>query len=274
MTEPEDFEQSLTPDIPANVPMPVHSASVAPRLSPLACAWSVFYRPRRVFQSLAQRPTWWVPLVLLLALTTLFYFGTWSRIDIHQLIQKAQQHSNPQAWQFNSMPAAQRVIMENILTRSVQLSWILGPLLVLLYLAIESVFLFCLYRLVFHAEVSFRQVNAVVWHSSLPGMLPFLPLALKPFLGHALDSLQFKKLGYADLAYYFNPATTPRFLYGIASSINFFTLWTLLLLAVGLVVVGRTKRIHGAVSAAIWWFVRWIAIMILFLLSSMVLMAI
>ena len=274
MTEPEDFEQLPAPPDAASLAPPVSATPAFPTLSPLACAWSVFYRPRRVFQSLAQRPTWWVPLVLLLALTTLFYFGTWSRIDIHQLIQKAQQHSNPQAWQFNSMPAAQRVIMENILTRSVQLSWILGPLLVLLYLAIESVFLFCLYRLVFHAEVSFRQVNAVVWHSSLPGMLPFLPLALKPFLGHALDSLQFKKLGYADLAYYFNPATTPRFLYGIASSINFFTLWTLLLLAVGLVVVGRTKRIHGAVSAAIWWFVRWIAIMILFLLSSMVLMAI
>lgn len=274
MTIPEDFAQPPTPPDASTLAPPVSATSAAPTLSPLACAVGVFYRPTRVFRSLAQRPTWWVPLLLMLVLTSLFYFGTWSRQDVPHLIQNMRQHPNPQTWQFDSMPPAQRAKMENLLTRSVRYSWILGPLLILLYLGVESLFLFCLCRLAFHAEVGFRQVNAVVWHSSLPGMLSFLPLALKPFLGHALASLQFKNLTYADLAYYFNPATTPRFLYTVASSINFFTLWAFLLLAVGLVLVARVQRIHSAIAAVIWWFARWIAMLVLFLLSSMVLMAI
>ena len=274
MTIPEDFAQPANPPTSADPDTLAPSVRSAPPLSPLACAAGVFFRPTRVFRSLAQRPTWWVPFLLSLALTLLFYFGTWSRIDVRHLFQNLQQHPNPQAWQFNSMPPGQRAKIENIFTLTVRYSWILGPLLTLLYLEIESAFQFSLFRLVFHAEVSFRQVNAVVWHSILPGLLSFLPLALKPFLGHRLDSLQFKNLGYADLAYYFNPATTPRFFYGIASSINFFTVWTLLLLAVGLVVVGRTQRIHGAIAAVIWWFARWIAMLVLFLLSIMALMAI
>ncbi len=277
MTEPEDFAQPSTPATPHDAATLAPSVIAAPALlplSPLACAVGVFYRPTRVFRSLAEQPTWWVPLLLMLALTTLFYFGTWSRINVSQLMQSAQQHPNPQVWQFNSMPPAQRAQAEKFLTRGVRYSWILGPLLSLLYLGIESVFLFSLCRLAFRAEVSLRQVNAVVWHSSLPRLLPFLPLALKPFLGHTFAALQFKNMSYADLAYYFNPATTPRFLYAVASVIDFFTLWTFLLLAVGLVVVARTKRIHSAVAALIWWLGRWIALIVLFLLASLAVMAI
>lgn len=286
MNEPEDFARPLPtsdPVLPANPAAPANPASPAtppasestvPPLSALACAVGVFYRPRRVFQSLAQRPTWWVPLLLTLALISLFYFGSWSRIDAHQLIQKAQQRPNPQAWQLTSMPPAQRAKVEKVLIRTVRYSWIVGPLLILLYLGIESVFLFCLCRLAFRAEVGFWQVNAVVWHSGLPTLLWFLPLALKPFLGHALNSLQFKNLTYADLGYYFNPATTPKALYAIATSINFFTLWTICLLAIGIILVARTKRIHGVIAAILWWIFRWVVILFLFLLASMVVFAI
>ncbi len=206
-----------------------------------------------------------------MAVFFLFYFGTVARFDYQHALQQALQHPTEQNWQLTRMPPAQLALAQRYLTRSVRYAWIGGPILILLYLGIEAAALLGIFRLAFHADVNFRQVNAVVWHASLPGLLSFLPLAMKPFFGHALDSVQFKNLGYADLGYYLNPATTPKALYAVASSINLFTLWALLLLAIGLVVVARTKRIHGVIAALVWWIVRWIAMIFLAVLASVAL---
>ena len=265
MSDPADFAQ------PAN--SPAAPTPPTPLLTPLACLAGVFFRPTRVFDSLARRPTWWVPFLLTMAVFFLFYFGSLAHFDTHQAFQKALQHPNPQAWQFTSMPPGQRAKLETTIQRIVRYSWIGGPLLILLYRAIEAALLLSIFRLAFHADINFRQMNAVVWHSSLPDLISFLPLAVKPFFGHALDSVQFKNLGYADLGYYFNPATTPRALYAVVSSINLCTVWSILLLAIGLVLVAHTKRIHGVIAALLWWIARWIVILMLFILVSMVAVA-
>jgi hypothetical protein len=64
-------------------------------------------------------------------------------------------------------------------------------------------------------------------------------------------------------AYYMNFAETPRWLYSIASSLDVFMIWTLVLTAIGFSIVGRKSR--GTSYAVVF---GWFAVFVLISAAS------
>ena len=250
-----DSEDSLQSPKPLEIP-PVQI------LSPLAALAGVFYRPQRTFASIAQRPsTWWIPFGFVLIVFYLIFFGTVARTDFQQLRQKALKHPTQQSWQLQNMPAAQLAMAEQGIKRIKQFGWLGGPLLILLYFGMEAAVLLAVLHYGFHAQALLRQVFAVAWYASLPGLILMLPFALKPYLGGTISA--FWSLGWLSLGHYLHAGAKVNLLYSIVGGINVFDVWSILLATIGLAVVTGTRRIHALVAALVWWFARWIAWIVL-----------
>jgi Yip1 domain len=98
-------------------------------------------------------------------------------------------------------------------------------------LATAGVFLL-VFRLVFSAELSFRQAFAIVCYSWVPLLFgSIMALAVMLLKNPEEFDLQYPTL--TNIGAFLEPASTPKWLLSLGTSIDIFTIWTLILLATG-----------------------------------------
>jgi hypothetical protein len=75
------------------------------------------------------------------------------------------------------------------------------------------------------------------------------------FVGGEPDTFNIKNFAPTNLgAFLFpNPAEANRVLYTLASSLDFVTIWTLVLLSIGVAAVAGVKRSYGYIAVFGWW---------------------
>lgn len=126
--------------------------------------------------------------------------------------------------------------------------------LALIWLLIVALVLWLTYSFGLGAEIKYGKSLAILVFASLPGIIKILLAAAVIGFG-SMDPDLFiiqNPIG-TNAGYYMSFADTPRFLYSIASAVDIFTIWTLVLTAIGFSVVGKVKR--GTSYAVIfgWW---------------------
>ena len=103
--------------------------------------------------------------------------------------------------------------------------------------ATAGVFLF-MFRTLLGAELSFRQVFAIVCYSWVPLLFgSVMALAVMLLKNPEEFDLQYPTL--TNIGAFLEPASTPKWLLSLGTSIDVFTLWVLALLATGLSVASR-----------------------------------
>lgn len=226
-----------------------------PELSPLACVPGVFYRPTRAFESIARRPSWWLPFLFTVVVLYLFYFGVTAKVGWRQVYENNLRLAPKQAQQMESLSPEQRANSEKIAVGFTQGVWLGMPLLTLLFAAIEAAILLGTINFVFAGKANFWQVYAVTWYAGLPGLLKFLLAILALMVGLDPESFQMNNPAGTNLGYYLSPTDTPKAFYTLASQVDLLTLWTLVLMGIGLAIVARTKRSSGLLAVFAWWII-------------------
>ena len=91
-------------------------------------------------------------------------------------------------------------------------------------------------------------------YATLPGLLRVLLAILSLLTGASPDSFTFQNPVATNPGYFLNPADSP-FLYSLASSLDIFLIWTLVLTAIGFTYVSKVKR--GTAFAIVfgWWLI-------------------
>jgi hypothetical protein len=207
----------------------------------------VLIAPEKTFRSIAERPTWAVPLILLVVLGAGVGWIVGQRMDFEQTIrqemadrgekmsddqiQKTVEMTEKFGWVFTTAPAA------------------LSPVI---YLLIGLIFMVAL-RLA-GSEIGFAQSFSVTLYAMMPwvihGLLS-LPLILRL---DTIDPATMQQGGVltsnlAALA----PEGSGKVLMALLASIDLFSLWTLVLLIIGFRVVGRVSTTAAAgVSITLW----------------------
>ena len=107
------------------------------------------------------------------------------------------------------------------------------------------------------AQVRLKQVFAIMWSSSLPSVIMTL-LAIAVMFMKPPDDFDLQNPLVFNPGKLMDPLTSSKFLYSVASSLDLFRLWTLVLIAIGLKAAGgKQLSMGGAVTAvflpwAIW----------------------
>lgn len=201
---------------------------------------SVLISPEKTFRSIAERPTWVVPLILLVLIFAAVGYETGQRFDFEQQMRQ-------------EMAAREEQISEEDLQQTVDFMEKFGKFLFLapaifspaLYLLVSAVFLVA-FRMA-GSEITFGRSFSVFLHAMTPwlvhGVLS-LPLLLRQ---ETLDQEAMERGGVlmsslAALA----PEGSGKVLLALLSSLDLFTIWALVLLIIGYRVVARVSTATAA----------------------------
>jgi hypothetical protein len=216
-------------------------------MSELSRLAGVFFEPKKAFADIAARPRWIFPLLLMIiagiGITTLY-----SQKGVMRIAAEQQMANNPQIQQ---LPADQRALA---MERGMKIGTIVGyciPILIPVFYLIMALVLWAIVSGILSAPVRFGQVFAIVTYAQMPGLLmSILTVVVLQLKGAADFNLQ-NPLVFNPGAF-MDPQSSPKFMYSLASSLDLFTIWILLLVATGLkAAAGKKLSFGGAVFAVL-----------------------
>jgi len=131
------------------------------------------------------------------------------------------------------------------------------PVVLLIWNAIVAAVLFATLKFAASAEIQFKTVFATVIYAGLPGVLKALLAVLSLVAGVSSEGFTFQNPVATNPGYFLDPASSPV-LYSLFTSLDIFTIWTLVLGAIGITCISKVKT--GAAFAVVF---GWFAVLML-----------
>jgi hypothetical protein len=218
--------------------------------------------PRTTFDSIARKPSWLLPFLLLLAINLLLVFSFSHRIGWRSLIEKQLTNNS----QFQQLTPAQQ---QERIARSVKMAPMLGYIggtvgNIIVLLVIAGIFL-AAFNVVFGSGIKFGQSFGIAAHAFMPGILKGLVglavVWLRPPEGVNLQNLVMSNVGA------FLPAGVPLWLQTLGSALDLFVFWIIALLALGYAAASSSRKVTFgsalAVVVVIWlvFLLGWVGIL-------------
>jgi hypothetical protein len=235
---------------PAPVPEP------AP-LSQVARIVDVFIAPSKTFTDLRRSANWWAPFLLIAVVSLAFVYAVDKKVTFYKVAENQIQVSPKAAQRIDQMPADQRnqaISQQGKITRYFSYG---SPVLALIWYLIIAGVLLLTFKFGAGADLTFKFTLAVVVYAALPLAVRSILATVTLWAGVAPDSFTFQNPLGSNPGFYLSPTDSP-FLYNIASGLDVFMIWTLVLTAVGLSCVSKLKR-----STALFGVFGWYVLMIL-----------
>lgn len=207
----------------------------------------VFFEPAKTFADIAQRPSWIVPMILTILVTIGFTVALSQHIGWERIIRQQDEASA----RMRQLPAEQReqtVAMQMKLAPAIgYASGIVGVPIVSIVVAAVLLGI----TAIMSAGLRFKQVFAVVVYASLPRAISALLAIVVVFLKNP-DEFNMSNPTAFNVGAFLDPNSVSKFMYTLATAIDLFTIWTLLLLAVGLrAAAGKKLTFAGALVAVV-----------------------
>jgi hypothetical protein len=217
--------------------------SPAPVASSDEAAWSfprrfvaVFTSPKALFEHLEHRPSWFVPLLVSLALVAVYSIVLWNPVILPEMLTRFEEQGTPDQ--------AVETMTRIGLPISLGTAFVFGAgFTFLIALVVQAVGGFLL-----GGKITYKQALSIVCHTSLisvPAMAVLIPLAL--VAKTAQVSVGPGMLFPASSAEGFGG----KFLAHFLSSIDVFRIWQVALTALGVSVIGRVSRSKALMALAI-----------------------
>jgi len=194
----------------------------------------IFFSPGKAFADIARRPRWWVPVLLIAILGTVYINAFTQRVGWESVIRKAlEQTPNGQ-----NMTAEQRQQAITVGARIYQYFGYGGSAVgTLFYIFIVAVIMLFLFDTLMSAGVGLKRMMAIVAYSCLPMLiqtaLSMVVLFLKDPEEFDLQNPLMFNVGA------FLSRESPAALRAVGSSIDFFSIWIMILIAIGVSTAAR-----------------------------------
>lgn len=233
------------------VPAPPSTPSPAP-LSQGARIIDTFMAPSKTFADLRRSAAWWAPFLLMIVVSTVFVFTAGNKIGFRKIMENQMQSQPKQQERLDQLPADQR---EARLAAAAKFTAVISyafPAITLILWLIIAAFLFATFRFAAGTDVSYGVSLAIVIYSALPLMLKSLLALVSVVAGMSPDSFSFQNPVATNAGYFMNPADNV-FLYSLATAVDIFMIWTLVLTAIGFTCVTKVKRGTSFAIVFGWW---------------------
>ncbi|MBZ5704767.1 MAG: YIP1 family protein [Acidobacteriia bacterium] len=226
----------------------------APPLSEGARIVNTFIAPSRTFTDLRRSAAWWAPFLLIVIFSTAFVYVAGQKVGFRKAMENQMQAQPKTQERLEQLPPDQR---EKQLQQGAKITKDIAyafPAIQFVILVIIAAALFGTFKFAAGANVSFKVALAIVMYASLPGLLRAVLAVVSLLAGASADSFTFQNPVATNPGYFLNPADSP-FLYSLASSLDIFLIWTLVLTAIGFTCVSKVKRGTALAIVFGWWLV-------------------
>jgi hypothetical protein len=233
----EDSSMATTTPIPAPEPQ----AS----LSPFARIFGVFFSPKTTFEDIVRKPSWIAPILVSTALSIIAVIALNQRVNWREYIAQ-QMEKNPRAAQLSSDQKQQQA--ETGAKFTVAIVYAAGVIVPVCFALLVGLVMMGGYNLLAGASANFGASFAIVAHAAMVNIVStplfLLVLFLKPYGTIDPDNPVVTNIG-ALL-----PDDSAKWLVALGKSLDIFTIWILILIAIGFAAV-NPRKLKGAKSFTI-----------------------
>lgn len=198
----------------------------------------IFWEPRPVFEDLAVRPRWWVPLILMTVLAV-GYVSTFSRLVGWESFMRQQIQSNTRTQQL-SVEQQERIIQQQVKFASVAGygGSVVGVAVSTLLIAAV---LLGVFNLLGGTRLLYKQAFSITCYSFLPTALSTIMAWVVMLLKDPSD-FDLQNPHVLNVGAFLDPNTTAKWVHSLASSVDAFSIWVMLLLAIGFSAAAKNLR--------------------------------
>jgi hypothetical protein len=213
--------------------------------------FGVLFSPGKTFRSIAERPTWLVPLIILLTVTTTLAVLINQRIDKNEMRQTVKERIEKS--QGSATPEQVDRGMEVADKLNSVLRWLIPVFTAGVWLLINLLF-WMGFRFFAGSSLSYKTSFSVLLHSLMPQVISAL-LTLPVVLSRESVGIQEAQSGaiLASNLGAFAPDDVGKVARALLSSIDFFSIWTLLLLIIGYHLAARVSKATAASIVLVLW---------------------
>jgi hypothetical protein len=234
----------MTPEsVQPSEPVPAEMGELS-RLS------GVFFEPKKTFDAIGRRPKWLVPLALIILSGIVFYYFFGQRVTWERFFRQQLETNKTMQQQMANLPAEQRERALATQAKFAGIGYYAGVIVFvpLMYVITAGVLLGITSMM--SGGLKFKQIYAIVCYAGLPGVIKQILATVVLFLKNPDEFNLTNPLAFNPAAF-MDQATTSKFLYAIATAVDLFTIWGLVLTAIGLAVVAGKRLSFGKAMTAV-----------------------
>jgi hypothetical protein len=208
---------------------------------------NTYVAPAKTFDDIKRNASWWAPWLLMSVVALIFIFVMQKKIGFEQ-ISINEIAKSARADQFEKLPPDQKAQQMGISVMMTKVFSYGVPVTILIANVIVAGVLLGLFKLGFGANLTFKRMFAIVLYAGLPTIISsILGIISMQFIDP--EAFNVRNPVATNPAYFMDPFSSSKFLYGIASAFDIFVIWVIALIAIG--VSRNTKIKTGSAFAAI-----------------------
>jgi len=212
-----------------------------------------FIAPAKTFTDLRRSAMWWAPYVIIVVVGFVFVYTIDQKVGFQKVVDNQLQMQPKAAERLEKLPADQHA---QAIERQVSITKFIAYAVPVIALIIYSIFagvIFAAVKFAANAEVQFKAMFALIVYSRLPELLRALLASISLLAGVSTDSFDINNPLATNGAYFLDPSGSP-ILRALLGSFDIITIWTLVLVAIGIPCIAKVKR-GTAFGIVIGWFV-------------------
>lgn len=212
-----------------------------------------FVAPSKTFTDIRRNASWWVPWLLMSIFGLGMVFTVDKKLGMDTAYENQMKLSPKQMDKMDQLPPDQKATQMRIgvaFTRYISYGW---PLMTILFIGIIAGVLMATFNFGLGAEVKFKQAMAITMYASLPSIIKVV-IAIGVVSAGGAEGFTFQNPVASNLGGLVD-ASSSHFLNSILTSIDIFTIWTLILTGIGYSCITRVKRNTCMAVVFSWWVV-------------------
>ena len=215
---------------------------------------NTFTAPSKTFEDIKSgNRSWWLPLIIGALASYILFGAVVVKIGIQQTVDN-QIRMDPKAQErMAQAPPERKEIINKFSVGITEAAFIGGPVLGLIGAAVISLVLWGTVNFVFGGKSKYGSIFAVSYYAWLPMSVKALLGTIVIYAGMAPESFNIKNFAPTNLGAFLDPIETNRALYTLATALDGVTIWTLVIMSIGVAIVAGTKRSAGYITVFGWW---------------------
>ena len=215
---------------------------------------NTFTAPSKTFEDIKRgNKSWWLPLIVMALAGYLLFAAVSQKIGLQTVIDNQVRLDPKSQERMAQSSPEQRAAGNKIAMGITEGVFIAGPLIGLLGAAVLSGVMLGTINFIFGGRAKYSSVFAMYYYAYLPSIVKVLLGIVVIYAGIAPESFNIKNFAPTNLGAFLDPAETNKALYTLATSIDAVTIWTLILVSIGIATVAGVKRSSGYIAVFGWW---------------------
>ena len=200
-----------------------------------------FIAPSKTFTDLRRSAMWLAPYVIIVIVGFLFVYTIDQKIGFQKVVDNQLQMQPKAAQRIESLPADKQA---PAIQRQVAITKFISYAVPVIALIIYSIFasvIFASVKFAANAQVQFKTVFALIVYTRLPELVRTILSSIAILAGVSSDSFDIQNPLATNGAYFMDPTGSP-ILRALLGSFDIITIWTLVLVAIGIPCIAKVKR--------------------------------